>query len=186
MGLLAPLAIAGGSGLLNALLGEEDRFDMSPEQRRMFNMLLREYEQGEFGPSPTQQAGMLSQFKGELQEESQAKTGQAFSSLARRGQVAPGILGGTATGIQSAYGKAYGRGAERIKLGSADIASEEKGRVGGLLAGLSQGQFIPGGDVPGLGGLGQNAMLAYLMRDQGQGQDKVSLQDLVRYFGGGR
>ena len=43
-----------------------------------------------------------------------------------------------------------------------------------------------GGDVPGLGGLGQNAMLAYLMRDQGQGQDKVSLQDLVRYFGGGR
>ena len=85
MGLLAPLAIAGGSGLLNALLGEEDRFDMSPEQRRMFNMLLREYEQGEFGPSPTQQAGMLSQFKGELQEESQAKTGQAFSSLARRG-----------------------------------------------------------------------------------------------------
>lgn len=182
--LLTALAISGSSGLLNALLGEDDKFDMSPEQRQMFNMLLREYKQGEFGPSQRQQAGLLSQFRGELQEESQAKTGQAFSSLARRGQVGPGTFGGVATGIQSAFGKAYGRGAERIKLGSADIASREKGQVRGLLGGLSQGQYIPGGDVPGLGGLGQNVMLASLYGGQGQGRDKISLQDLVRYMRG--
>lgn len=184
---VAPAAIAAGSGLLNALLGEEDRFDMSPEQRQIFNMLLREYQGGQFGPSFAEQSQLQERLKGGLQEQAQARTGSSLASLGRRGALSPGQVSGLTTDIQSGFGKAFGRGVTDIQLGSAEIARREKGQVRGLLGGLSRGQYIPGGDVPGLGGLGQNAMLAYLMRGQGQGQgtDKISLQDLVRYFGGG-
>jgi hypothetical protein len=166
---LAPLAIAGGSGLLNALFGEDDRFDMSPEQRRMLNMLLREYQGGEFGPSFAEQSQLQKRLKEGLQEQAQTRTGSSLASMARRGTLSPGQASGLTTDIQSGFGEAYGKGVTDIQLGSAEIARREKGQVRGLLGGLSQGQYIPGRDVPGLGGAGQNALLYYLLRGQGQG-----------------
>ncbi len=182
---IALLTSAGSSGLLNALFGEGDKFDMSPEQRRLLNMLMGEYQRDEFGPSRGEQSQLQERLRGSLKEQSQARTGSSLASLGRRGLLSSGQAAGITSNIQSGFGKAFGKGVTDIQLGSADIARQEKGQVRGLLGGLSQGQFIPGGDVPGIGGLGQNAMLAYLMRDQGQGTDKISLQDLVRYFGGG-
>lgn len=166
MPLLETLAIAGGSGLLNALFGEGDKFDMSPEQRQLLNMLMGEYQRGEFGPSRAEQSQLQERLRGGLREASEARTGSALASLGRRGMLSSGQAAGITSNIQSGFGKAFGRGITDIQLGSADIARQEKGQLRGLFGGLSQGQFIPGGDVPGLGGLGQNAMLAYLLRDQ--------------------
>ena len=184
MGILAPLAIAGGSGLLNALFGSDDEFKMSPEQRRLLDMLMGEYQRGEFGPSRGEQSQLQERLRGGLREASQARTGSALSSLGRRGLLSSGQAAGITSNIQSGFGKAFGKGVTDIQLGSADIARQEKGQLRSLLAGLSGGQYVPGGDVPGLGGLGQNAMLAYLLG--GQGDRKTSLQDVQRYFGAGR
>lgn len=181
--LTTSLLVAGGSGLFNALFGEGDKFDMSPEQRQLLNMLMGEYQRGEFGPSRAEQSQLQERLKGQLQEQAQARTGSSLASLGRRGVLSSGQASGITTDIQSGFGKAFGRGVTDIQLGSAEIARREKGQLRGLLGGLSQGQFIPGGDVPGLGGLGQNAMLAYLLG--GQGDRKTSLQDVQRYFGAG-
>lgn len=167
MSILAPLGIAAGSGLLNALFGEGDKFDMSPEQRRLLNMLMGEYQRGEFGPSLGEQSQLQQRLKGTLREQAQERTGSSLASLGRRGALSPGQVSGLTTDIQSGFGRAFGKGVTDIQLGSADIARQEKGQLRSLLAGLSGGQYIPGGDVPGLGGLGQNAMLAYLLSRQG-------------------
>ena len=181
MGLLAPLAIAGGSGLLNALFGSEDEFKMSPEQRQLLSMLMGEYQRGEFGPSRGEQSQLQERLRGGLREASESRTGSALASLGRRGLLSSGQAAGITSNIQSGFGKAFGKGVTDIQLGSADIARQEKGQLRNLLASLSGGQYVPGGDVPGLGGLGQNAMLAYLLG--GQGDRKTSLQDVQRYFG---
>lgn len=160
----APVGIAAGSGLLNALFGEGDKFAMSPEQRRLFNMFSGEFQRGEFGPSLGEQSQLQQRLKGQLQEQAQARTGSSLASLARRGVLDPGQASGITTDIQSGFGKAFGRGVTDIQLGSADIARQEKGQLRSLLANLSRGQFIPGGDVPGLGGLSQNLMLYYLLQ----------------------
>lgn len=161
----ALLGIAGGAGLLNALLSKGDKFAMSPEQRQMLNMLMGEYKRGEFGPSRGEQSQLQERLRGGLREASEARTGSALSSLGRRGLLSSGQAAGITSNIQSGFGKAFGKGITDIQLGSADIARQEKGQLRGLLGGLSRGQFVPGGDVPGLGGLSQNLMLYYLLQD---------------------
>lgn len=181
------LLMAGGSGLLNALFGGDNEFKMSRQQREILNMLMGEYQRGEFGPSGEEQAGILRSIKGDLQKETQAQTARGRTSLARRGLLSPGQAAGMATEAQAGFGEAFGEARSGIAQWAGSEARREKGQLRGLLASLSGGQYVPGGDVPGLGGLGQNAMLAYLLK-QGQGQGSqgdggFSNIDWRRYFG---
>ena len=179
------LLASGGGGLLNALFGSDDEFKMSPEQRRLLQQIMGDLGSGNYGPSATEQMGILKRIKEGLQEESQERTGSSMASLSRRGVLSPGTAAGMTTGIQSAYGREYGKATRDVPIWAADVKRQEKGRLQSLLAQLSQGQFVPGRDVGGIGDLAGNVGLLSYLKKYGSGQGDTggfSNLDFSRYF----
>lgn len=165
---LAPLAIGAGSSALEALLGEGDRWEMSPEQRKLYEALMKEYQTGSFGYSTAEKMNMAKELRGGLDEQTQRAIGSTQGSLSRRGMLSPGQMGGMATDITASAGKAYGEGLTDIELASVSEGRRRKAELESALMGTSQGQFIPADDsiFDDIGGMAGDWMYYELMKDR--------------------
>jgi hypothetical protein len=141
MGVGLGLTLAGG---VAGLLADDDgKRSMSPEQRRIYEMLLKEYESGDYGYSQADLKAMKERLRGSLLEESQATTGRNIASLQRRGAGGPGQMEGMATRIGSAANIAYGKGMTDIDIAGAESKLRGKSQLRRALLGASQGDFTP-------------------------------------------
>lgn len=175
--ILASLLISGGSAAVGSIFGDDDEFQMSPERRRIFNVLSGELGRGEFGFSADEKAKMINQLRGELKEGAERQTRRSTESLKRRDLLSPGQAGGAAVEIESAFGKQLGEGVTDINLASAREARRRKGELERTLLGASQAQFQPADDIFGdIGGLSENIMSILLKR--GDGDDDFELPRL--------
>ena len=156
--LLAGSLVSLGGGLLGGLFGGKPKWAMSPQQKALYEMMLKEYNGGQLGFRPEQRTAML----GQLQEALGQRTAQSQASLARRGMLSAGQMGGLATEI----GNQYGRGVGMIDIASAEQANANRRALLGNMAGLSQGQYIPADNSWGqmAGGISSDLMQYLLLK----------------------
>lgn len=167
--------------MAGAFLGGEDKYKMSPEQRRIYEMLLREYESGDYGYSQADLGEMKSSLKSNLLEESQAATGRNIASLGRRGVSGAGQLAGMTASTSADYGRAYGKGITDINVAGAESKLRGKAALRSALLGSSQGDYVPADDsiFGDIGQAGGNWMLYDLLKKQNK---KPTLKDI--FYGG--
>jgi hypothetical protein len=140
---LAALGISAAGGLAGMLFGDKGEYSMSPEQRKIYEKLLAEYESGDYGYSQADLGAMKERLRGSLLEESGRATSRNMASLGRRRMASPGQMAGMATNISSAYGKAYGEGMTDIDIAGAESKLRGKSQLRAALLGSSQGDFTP-------------------------------------------
>jgi hypothetical protein len=174
--LIGAALISAGGGLAGALFGGKDEYKMSPEQRRIYRMLLKEYEGGDFGYSRTERDAMKEQLRTGLLDESQAATGRTIASAGRRGlKLNPGDL----TRVQAATNTAYGKGLTSLESGFGQARLSDKASLRSALLGSSQGDFVQADDsiFGDIGQAGGNWMQYYLLKDlmkkKGQNQKPI-------------
>jgi len=171
------LSLAGGG--LNALFGKDDEFQMNPEAKRIYDILLGKYKTGDFGMSPMERENLLKSFKTKLGEESQTQTGRSLESLGRRNLLSPGQAAGVTTDIQSTYGKAFGKGVTDIDIANEEMKRQEEAQTLRLLSMLpGQSVYKQGGGIEGMGDFAENMTLFNLLGKN----KKPTLMDL--FYGG--
>ena len=159
------LILTGASGIGSMLFGGDDEYKMSPEQRKFYNKLMREYKAGDFGLSREEMENMEKQLRESLMEESETAVGRNVSSLGRRGVLGQGSATSLATGIGSASAEAFGKGKTDISLYDKREGRRRKAELERALMGASQGDYVQGEDFSqGLGDMAGNWMQYALMK----------------------
>ena len=165
---LAPAAISAGGGLLSSLLDDDT---MTPEQRRIYNMLMGEKDKYQ-GLSPQEKQLMGAKLKTDLTAGAQQRIAGSRASAVRRGVYSPGVASGMATDVNAGFGKAYQQGLTDIDLKSAEMNRSGKMDIYRLLMGMT-GQGKPQSDMSGdIGDIAGNAwMYNLLTKKKRQGMD---------------
>lgn len=143
------LLAGGGLSLVDSLIGGGDDFKMSPEQKRMYEMLLKEYKSGEFGYSPAEKRRMQFGLESRLKNYAADANSSLAASASRRGQA---WNPQSAVEITGKAGQAYSQGLTEIDTASEREGRRRKAELENALLGVSGGTYVPDEDMD-IGGM---------------------------------
>jgi hypothetical protein len=104
----------------------------------ILDYLEEQLRAGQFGFSPGEMQQMLERVRRQLGVASQARFGQAQSSLLRRGMLSSGQAIGLSSDISASFAKGLGPAATDIQLESANVGRQRQQWLEGLITQISE------------------------------------------------